>query len=251
MARWALARRADAIIFIDCGASERPRKMRIASVTHLGDFLNVADGLESELKLTEGGHVSGIGPRRSQRRLGRHTGKRLTSKHGGEVGAGGRTVGRSRLRTGKFPRSHSYPWGTRQFLHYTFTVMASEEPLFDPSLKKRKKKAVAFTEDPLGADADPTTPAPETIDNTTTNGEAVDLGPTTAHEQMKLNGEDKKEDDEFKAMFGDLKKKKKKKEIPLDLVCLPLSVILISLMNSLGRRFWYIDTDDGTSCCCR
>ncbi|KAG7451634.1 eukaryotic translation initiation factor 2 beta [Guyanagaster necrorhizus] len=95
--------------------------------------------------------------------------------------------------------------------------MASEEPLFDPSLKKRKKKAVAFTEDPLGADADPTTPAPETIDNTTTNGEAVDLGPTTAHEQMKLNGDDKKEDDEFKTMFGDLKKKKKKKEIPLDL----------------------------------
>ncbi|KAF5365273.1 hypothetical protein D9758_005354 [Tetrapyrgos nigripes] len=97
----------------------------------------------------------------------------------------------------------------------------SEEPLFDPSLKKRKKKAVAFTEDPLGADADPTAPAPETIENTTTNGEAVDLGPTTAHEQMKLSAEDdegeKKEDDDFKAMFGDLKKKKKKKDIPMDL----------------------------------
>ncbi|KAF9078450.1 domain found in IF2B/IF5-domain-containing protein [Rhodocollybia butyracea] len=92
----------------------------------------------------------------------------------------------------------------------------SEEPLFDPSLKKRKKKAVAFTEDPLGADADPTAPAPETIDNTTTTGETVDLGPTTAHEQMKSNGEEG-EDDDFKAMFGDLKKKKKKKEIPMDL----------------------------------
>jgi len=66
----------------------------------------------------------------------------------------------------------------------------------------------------LGADADPTAPAPETIDNTTTNGDAVDLGPITAHEQMKLNGES--QDDEFKAMFGDLKKKKKKKEIPMD-----------------------------------
>ena len=88
----------------------------------------------------------------------------------------------------------------------------SDEPLFDPSLKKRKKKAVAFTEDPLGADADPTAPAPEFIDNTTTNGDAVDLGPATAHEQMK------KEDDDFKAMFGDMKKKKKKKEIPVDLV---------------------------------
>ncbi|KAJ3865985.1 eukaryotic translation initiation factor 2 beta [Lentinula novae-zelandiae] len=97
--------------------------------------------------------------------------------------------------------------------------MASEEPLFDPSLKKRKKKAVAFTEDPLGADADPTAPAPDTIDNTTTTGEAVDLGPTTAHEQMKMNGEEgtKDEDEDYKAMFGDLKKKKKKKEIPMDL----------------------------------
>ncbi|RPD61832.1 eukaryotic translation initiation factor 2 beta [Lentinus tigrinus ALCF2SS1-7] len=98
----------------------------------------------------------------------------------------------------------------------------SEEPLFDPSLKKRKKKTVAFSEDPLGADADPTTPAPAEIDNVTTNGDAVDMGPTTMHEQMlKQNAgpEDgeKKEDDDLKAMFGDLKKKKKKKEIPLDL----------------------------------
>jgi translation initiation factor 2 subunit 2 len=99
--------------------------------------------------------------------------------------------------------------------------MAAEEPLFDPSLKKRKKKAVAFTEDPLGADDDPTTPAPETIDPTTTNGVAVDLGPTTAHEQMlAAQGGDEPTDD-FKSMFGDLKKKKKKKEIPLDLVCSP------------------------------
>jgi translation initiation factor 2 subunit 2 len=107
--------------------------------------------------------------------------------------------------------------------------MAAEQPLFDPSLKKRKKKAVAFTEDPLGPEADPTTPAPTTIENTTTNGDVVDLGPATAHEQMKqsLNGapdsidtvDEAKEDDEFKAMFPDgLKKKKKKKDIPMDLV---------------------------------
>jgi translation initiation factor 2 subunit 2 len=101
----------------------------------------------------------------------------------------------------------------------------SEEPLFDPSLKKRKKKAVVFIEDPLGADADPTKPAPETIDNTTINGEAVDLGPTTAHELMaqsgaseaKLEKKDKDEED-YKAMFGDMKKKKKKKDIPMDFV---------------------------------
>ncbi|RXW20855.1 hypothetical protein EST38_g4997 [Candolleomyces aberdarensis] len=92
--------------------------------------------------------------------------------------------------------------------------MASEEPLFDPSLKKKKKKAVAFTEDPLGAEADPTQPAPETIDNTTISGEAVDLGPKTAHEAVE--SAKSKDDDEFKAMFGDVKKKKKKKEIPLD-----------------------------------
>ncbi|KAF7762102.1 hypothetical protein Agabi119p4_8695 [Agaricus bisporus var. burnettii] len=89
----------------------------------------------------------------------------------------------------------------------------ADEPLFDPSLKKRKKKTVAFTEDPLGAEADPTVPAPEIIESTTVNGDAVDLGPTTAHEAMK---EKKDEEDEFKAMFGDLKKKKKKKDIPLD-----------------------------------
>lgn len=105
--------------------------------------------------------------------------------------------------------------------------MTSEEPLFDPSLKKRsKKKQVAFSEDPLGADADPTTPAPAVIEETTTNGDAVDLGPKTVHEQMKQNGvgageeaepKEVKEEDDLKAMFGDLKKKKKKKEIPLDL----------------------------------
>ncbi|TFK32253.1 translation initiation factor [Crucibulum laeve] len=101
--------------------------------------------------------------------------------------------------------------------------MASEEPLFDPSLKKRKKKIVAFTEDPLGADADPTVPAPDTIDTTTISGEKVDLGPVTAHERMKAElGDDaepkneKEEKDDLKAMFGDLKKKKKKKEIPMD-----------------------------------
>ncbi|VDC07015.1 unnamed protein product [Peniophora sp. CBMAI 1063] len=104
----------------------------------------------------------------------------------------------------------------------------ADEPMFDPSLKKRsKKKQVAFTEDPLGAEADPTDPVPVPIADETSTGEKVDLGPKTAHEQMKEAEEggaaaesgatELKEDDEFKAMFGDLKKKKKKKEIPLDL----------------------------------
>jgi len=84
----------------------------------------------------------------------------------------------------------------------------SEEPLFDSSLKKKsKKKQVAFEEDPLGADADPTQPAPDVIDNRTTNGEAVDMGTTTAHEQIakQQSGE---ADDDFKAIFGEVKKKK-------------------------------------------
>jgi len=98
----------------------------------------------------------------------------------------------------------------------------ADAPLFDPSLKKRKKKAVAFIEDPLGAEADPTQPAPETIDSTTLSGDAVDLGPKTAHEQMQ-EGAAKKQavevdvEGEMKSMFGDLKKKKKKKDIPMDL----------------------------------
>ena len=91
----------------------------------------------------------------------------------------------------------------------------AEEPLFDPSLKKRKKKIVAFDDNPLSADADPTAPAPESIDNTTLNGDAVDLGPTTAHELMKQSEGD---DDDLKALFSEKKKKKKKKEIPMDLV---------------------------------
>jgi len=107
--------------------------------------------------------------------------------------------------------------------------MAEEAPLFDPSLKKRKKKIVAFSEDPLGPEADPTTPAPTTIENTTTSGDVVDLGPTTLHEQMKRSqdgaaekvdaADEGKEDNDFKAMFPEgIKKKKKKKDIPMDFV---------------------------------
>jgi translation initiation factor 2 subunit 2 len=110
------------------------------------------------------------------------------------------------------------------------------EPLFDPSLKKKKKKAVAFTEDPLGAEADPTAPAPDTIESTTISGEVVDLGPKTAHEQMMAasdeGGKAKEEGgDDFKAMFGDVKKKKKKKEIPLDFVCLLMFSNMRRLVN--------------------
>lgn len=90
--------------------------------------------------------------------------------------------------------------------------MASEEPMFDPSLKKKKKtkKTVAFSEDPLGLDADPTTPAPPPED---IEAEAQ----PTVHEQMVQHQQEAAAEEDPAAMFGDLKKKKKKKDIPMDL----------------------------------
>ncbi|KAG8744101.1 hypothetical protein FRC10_010782 [Ceratobasidium sp. 414] len=96
------------------------------------------------------------------------------------------------------------------------TAATTEEPLFDPSLKKRKKKKVVFPEDVPGADvaeepeapAAPapaeTVPGPSILKATETNGD----GAPTA--------DDKPADEDLNAMFGDLKKKKKKKtDIPL------------------------------------
>ena len=133
---------------------------------------------------------------------------------------------------------------TSHYRNLTRNIVMSEEPLFDPSLKKRsKKKQVAFSEDPLGADADPTVPAPS-LDDTTFNGDVIDLGPKTVHEQMKQNEagiddaaselKEAKEEDDFKAMFGDLKKKKKKKEIPLELVCRSPSFLTLLFDICLG-----------------
>lgn len=125
----------------------------------------------------------------------------------------------------------------------TTTTTNMTEPLFDLTLRKRKKKQVAFSEDPLGADADPTTPAPVIIDNVATNGDTIDMGPKTVHEQMAQNGrptegaeENGKVDDEFKAMFGDLKKKKKKKDIPLDLVCTHSHICRCSIYSLIAAR---------------
>ena len=110
----------------------------------------------------------------------------------------------------------------------------SEQPLFDPSLKKRKKKTVAFSEDPLGASADPTTPAPVTIDDVTTNGVVVDMGPKTVHEQLAQNekSETQKEGEgDESAMFGQFKKKTKK-TIPMDLVSFALLLLESMLVSN-------------------
>jgi translation initiation factor 2 subunit 2 len=97
------------------------------------------------------------------------------------------------------------------------STAATEEPLFDPSLKKRKKKKVIFDEDPLGADGaeEPETPAAPAAAETAP-GPSI-LKPAEAANNNGAPVEDKQTDEDFNAMFGDLKKKKKKKEIPLDL----------------------------------
>ncbi len=93
------------------------------------------------------------------------------------------------------------------------------ESFIDPSLKKKKKKKVVqFNEDPLGAEADPT--------QARASLSPVDDGHVqTMHEQMKAKldavagtgGEGVGEEDPA-AMFGDLKKKKKKKDVKADSV---------------------------------
>jgi translation initiation factor 2 subunit 2 len=84
------------------------------------------------------------------------------------------------------------------------TVATNEEPLFDPSLKKKKKKkAVAFNEDPLGLDAGDEPPREASV-------APAEPGPSIL---KKVEGDDVGEE-----MFEGLKKKKKKKELPLDLV---------------------------------
>ena len=114
--------------------------------------------------------------------------------------------------------------------------MASEDPMsmFADMKKKKKKKAVVFNEDPVASEPDPAYPPKEPIHHPS-------LGPSTAHEAAieagagEVNVNNVAEaaagpEDDVKAMFGDLKKKKKKKELPIDglvsSVCLLRSVVL-------------------------
>ena len=99
--------------------------------------------------------------------------------------------------------------------------MASEDPMsmFADMKKKKKKKAVVFNEDPVASEPDPSYPPKEPIHDPS-------LGPTTAHEAAieagadDVNGKNVVEvavaEDDVKAMLGDMKKKKKKKELPVD-----------------------------------
>lgn len=90
--------------------------------------------------------------------------------------------------------------------------MASEDPtsMFADMKKKKKKPKVAFSEDPINADADPTYPTKEPIDDPS-------LGPTTVHERVHNNG-NAEDGAEGANMFADLKKKKKKKDLAAEAV---------------------------------
>ncbi|KAG8981616.1 hypothetical protein FRB94_006687 [Tulasnella sp. JGI-2019a] len=107
--------------------------------------------------------------------------------------------------------------------------MSMEEPLFDPSLKKRKpkKKTVAFNED--GEEETTQAAAPtalDTLGNTPMPAPASAPAPTSPApgpsilKQPSANGATGDVEGITKAVddfgFADLKKKKKKKEIPLD-----------------------------------
>ena len=90
--------------------------------------------------------------------------------------------------------------------------------LFADMKKKKKKKAVVFNEDPVASAPDPSYPPKEPVHDTS-------LGPTTAHEAAieavpgdanVNNVVAEAGEDDVKAMFGDLKKKKKKKELPVE-----------------------------------
>src|SRR6266404_6367477 len=112
--------------------------------------------------------------------------------------------------------------------------MASEDPMsmFADMKKKKKKKAVVFNEDPVASEPDPSYPPKEPVHDPS-------LGPATAHEAAieasasDVNANDVAEvaqqgEDDVKTMFGDLKKKKKKKELPLD--------SLVSRVVAIGSR---------------
>lgn len=97
--------------------------------------------------------------------------------------------------------------------------MASEDPssMFADMKKKKKKTKVAFAEEPsVGADADPTFSPKEPIDDPA-------LGPATVHERVQSEGAAGADDGTDGAnMFGDLKKKKKKKDLGGEGVCIRL-----------------------------
>ena len=93
--------------------------------------------------------------------------------------------------------------------------MASEEPanMFADIKKKKKKTKVAFVEG-ADADADPTFPPKEPIDDPS-------LGPATVHERVQTGEAGATEDGADGAnMFADLKKKKKKKDLGAEVVCI-------------------------------
>ncbi|KZO99130.1 hypothetical protein CALVIDRAFT_544573 [Calocera viscosa TUFC12733] len=123
--------------------------------------------------------------------------------------------------------------------------MASEEPLFDPSIKKKKKPKVSFSEDPLGADADDLEPthAPIKEADETPTGEETNMFDGMKKKKKKKvsiegvrpllrrmrscadstsQGEEPAEEVNLDDMFEGMKKKKKKKDMPMELEASPI-----------------------------
>ena len=109
--------------------------------------------------------------------------------------------------------------------------MASEDPMamFADIKKKKKKPKVAFSEEPATADADPTYPPKEPIDDPA-------LGPITAHERVATStatdagAADGTDPNDLKNMFGDLKRKKKKKELVVEVCTVEYFLVVIMLI---------------------
>lgn len=117
--------------------------------------------------------------------------------------------------------------------------MASEDPMsmFADMKKKKKKKVVVFNEDPVAPEPDPSYPLNEPVHDPS-------LGPATAHEtaieagagDVNVAEAPQQGEDDVKAIFGDLKRKKKKKELPLD----SLVSRFVAIGSTYGRlRFVY------------
>lgn len=109
--------------------------------------------------------------------------------------------------------------------------------MFADMKKKKKKKAVVFNEDPVAPEPDPSYPPNEPVHDPS-------LGPATAHEaaieagvsDVNLNNvaepaaAPQQAEDDVKAIFGDLKKKKRRKELPLD--------NLVSRIVAIESKVW-------------
>lgn len=105
--------------------------------TYLRDLLNVPYGLETNLNLTEGGHVAGLGGRRAHcRGLGRNTTKRTPSEHSREREDEGAVEVVVRAVDVDFGNRRNRDWGFERSLRYLMADAVSHD-IFKRSSKFR------------------------------------------------------------------------------------------------------------------